>query len=209
MRKTMRKRNNKRKGRRPFMDKELEKEAVTEEELTEETNEESAEQAPEQESTDSAEQEAEAPEESAEEKLQKELDEQKDKYLRLLAEYDNFRKRSAKERLELMETAKGDAVSEILPVLDNFERALGTETQDEAYKSGVEMIFKQFGDALSKLGVEVIDPTGQEFDPNIANAVNQIEDENLGENVVAQTFQKGYKVGGRVIRYAMVVVANP
>ena len=192
------------------MDKELEKEAVTEEELTEETKKENPEETTEQAAADNTdEQEPEAAEESAEEKLQKELDEQKDKYLRLLAEYDNFRKRSAKERLELMETAKGDAVSEILPVLDNFERALDTETQDEAYKSGVEMIFKQFGDALSKLGVEVIDPTGQEFDPNIANAVNQIEDENLGENVVAQTFQKGYKVGGRVIRYAMVVVANP
>lgn len=206
----MRKRNNKRKGRRSFMDKELEKEAVTEEKLTEETKKENLDETTEQAAADDTdEQEPETAEESAEVKLQKELDEQKDKYLRLLAEYDNFRKRSAKERLELMETAKGDAVSEILPVLDNFERALGTETQDEAYKSGVEMIFKQFGDALSKLGVEVIDPTGQEFDPNIANAVNQIEDENLGENVVAQTFQKGYKVGGRVIRYAMVVVANP
>ncbi|MBR1422425.1 MAG: nucleotide exchange factor GrpE [Ruminococcus sp.] len=192
------------------MDKELEKEAVTEEKLTEETKKENLDETTEQAAADDTdEQEPETAEESAEVKLQKELDEQKDKYLRLLAEYDNFRKRSAKERLELMETAKGDAVSEILPVLDNFERALGTETQDEAYKSGVEMIFKQFGDALSKLGVEVIDPTGQEFDPNIANAVNQIEDENLGENVVAQTFQKGYKVGGRVIRYAMVVVANP
>ena len=153
--------------------------------------------------------EEQAEEQSEEEKLTAELADQKDKYLRLMAEYDNFRKRSAKERLELMETAKGNAVSEILPVLDNFERALATETQDEAYKSGVEMIFKQFSDALAKLGVEVIDPTGQEFDPNVANAVNQIEDENLGENIVAQTFQKGYKVGGKVIRYAMVVVANP
>ena len=186
------------------MDNEKEKETLTEEELTEEAAEESAEETAEEE----AREETEA-QENPEEKLQKELDEQKDKYLRLMAEYDNFRKRSAKERLELTETAKGSAISEILPVLDNFERALQTETEDEAYKSGVEMIFKQFGDALAKLGVEVIDPTGQEFDPNIANAVNQIEDENLGENVVAQTFQKGYKVGGKVIRYAMVVVANP
>ena len=150
-----------------------------------------------------------ATEESEAVKLQKALDESKDKYLRLMAEYDNFRKRSAKERLEITDTAKGSAISEILPVFDNFERALGTETQDTAYKQGVEMIFKQFGDALKKLGVEIIDPVGQTFDPNIANAVNQIEDPELGENVVAQVFQKGYKIGDKVIRYAMVVVANP
>lgn len=146
---------------------------------------------------------------SEEDKLRAELDESKDKYLRLMAEYDNFRKRSAKERLELSATVKGNTISEILPVFDNFERALAAETQDTAYKQGVEMIFKQFGDMLAKLGVEVIDPIGQTFDPNIANAVNQIEDENLGENEVAQVFQKGYKIGDKVIRYAMVAVANP
>lgn len=148
-------------------------------------------------------------EKTAEEKLKEQLDEANDKYLRLMAEYDNFRKRSAKERLEITATATGNAVNEILPVIDNFERALQTETDDEVYKQGVEMIFKQFGDCLKKLGVEVIDPTGQQFDPNLANAVNQIEDPELGENVVAQTFQKGYKIGDKVIRYAMVVVANP
>lgn len=146
---------------------------------------------------------------SEEEKLKKELEESKDKYLRLMAEYDNFRKRSAKERLELSATVKGNTIGEILPVFDNFERALAAETQDTNYKAGVEMIFKQFGDMLTKLGVEIIDPIGQTFDPNIANAVNQIEDENLGENEVAQVFQKGYKIGDKVIRYAMVAVANP
>lgn len=146
---------------------------------------------------------------TAEQKLEKELLEQKDKYLRLMAEYDNFRKRSAKERLELSTNAKGDALAEILPVFDNFERALNAETTDESYKQGVSMIFKQMGDVLGKLGVEVIDPTGKEFDPNVANAVNQIEDPELGENIVAQTFQKGYKIGDKIIRYAMVVVANP
>lgn len=151
----------------------------------------------------------EAVEVSEEDKLKAELADAKDKYLRLMAEYDNFRKRSAKERLELADSIKGDAIGEILPVFDNFERALGTETQDTAYKQGVEMIFKQFGDVLTKLGVEVIDPVGETFDPNIANAVNQIEDPELGENVVAQVFQKGYKIGGKVIRFAMVVVANP
>ena len=151
----------------------------------------------------------EEPEESEEEKLKNELDDTKDKYLRLMAEYDNFRKRSAKERLELSASVKGDTVAEILTVIDNFERAMGAETQDEAYKAGIEMIFKQFSDVLTKLGVEVIDPQGETFDPNIANAVNQIEDPELGDNVVAQVFQKGYKIGDKVIRYAMVVVANP
>ncbi len=146
---------------------------------------------------------------TAEEKLTKELDEQKDKYMRLAAEYDNFRKRSAKERLEISATTVGDTIAEILPVFDNFERALNSETTDETYKSGVEMIFNQFGEALKKLGVEIIDPLGETFDPNIANAVNQIEDDNLGENEVAQVFQKGYKIGDKIIRYAMVVVANP
>ena len=146
---------------------------------------------------------------TAEEKLTKELDEQKDKYMRLAAEYDNFRKRSAKERLDISATTIGNTVSEILPVFDNFERALNAETTDEKYKSGVEMIFNQFGEALKKLGVEIIDPLGETFDPNIANAVNQIEDDNLGENEVAEVFQKGYKIGDKIIRYAMVVVANP
>ena len=117
--------------------------------------------------------------------------------------------KSAKERLELSASVKGSTIGEILPVFDNFERALAAETEDTNYKAGVEMIFKQFGDMLTKLGVEIIDPIGQTFDPNIANAVNQIEDENLGENEVAQVFQKGYKIGDKVIRYAMVVVANP
>ena len=151
----------------------------------------------------------EKPELTAEEKLTKELDEQKDKYVRLAAEYDNFRKRSAKERLDISATTIGNTVSEILPVFDNFERALNAETTDEKYKSGVEMIFNQFGEALKKLGVEIIDPLGETFDPNIANAVNQIEDDKLGENEVAQVFQKGYKIGDKIIRYAMVVVANP
>ena len=146
---------------------------------------------------------------TAEEELTKELEEQKDKYMRLAAEYDNFRKRSAKERLDISAATIGDTIGEILPVFDNFERALNAETTDEKYKSGVEMIFNQFGETLKKLGVEIIDPIGETFDPNIANAVNQIEDENLGENEVAQVFQKGYKIGDKIIRYAMVVVANP
>ena len=191
-------------------DKELEQQEAAEDTAKEQVSEQSgdvSEQAAQEEET-AAEQETQ-PEPSEEEKLKKELEESKDKYLRLMAEYDNFRKRSAKERLELSATVKGNTIGEILPVFDNFERALAAETEDTNYKAGVEMIFKQFGDMLTKLGVEIIDPIGQTFDPNIANAVNQIEDENLGENEVAQVFQKGYKIGDKVIRYAMVVVANP
>ncbi len=148
-------------------------------------------------------------EKSQEEILSENLKDSQDKYLRLMAEYDNFRKRSAKERLEINANATANVIGEILPVFDNFERALLTETTDESYKAGVEMIFNQFNEMLKKLNVEIIDPTGETFDPNIANAVNQIEDPELGENVVAQTFQKGCKIGDKVIRYAMVVVANP
>ncbi|MGN0594403.1 MAG: nucleotide exchange factor GrpE [Hominimerdicola sp.] len=187
------------KGRRHDLSNEKEKELEEEMQETEAQAEENAQTAEE-----TAEKEL-----TEEEKLKAELDEVKDKYLRLMAEYDNFRKRSAKEKLEIGDTVKGNAINEILPVFDNFERALAAETADTVYKQGIEMIFKQFGDSLKKLGVEIINPLGEVFDPNIANAVNQIEDPELGENVVAQVFQKGYKISDKVIRYAMVVVANP
>lgn len=148
-------------------------------------------------------------EESETEKLKKELAEANDKYLRLMAEYDNFRKRSAKERLELTDTAKGNVINGFLPVFDNFERALDTETQDAVYKQGVEMIFNQFSDALKKLNVEVMELAGKEFDPNVATAVSTVDDPDLGENIVAQVLQNGYTIGGKVIRHAMVIVANP
>ena len=185
---------------------EMEKETETQEETVEQEEQSSkqTEQVCEEEKKEECQ-----PEKTEEEKLKEQLEETKDQYLRLMAEYDNFRKRSAKERLEITAMAAGNAIGEILPVIDNFERALQTETQDESYKAGVQMIFNQFMETLKKLNVEVIDPTGETFDPNIANAVNQIEDPELGENVVAQTFQKGYKIGDKVIRYAMVVVANP
>ncbi len=142
------------------------------------------------------------------EAAQKELAEYKDKYLRLMAEYDNFRKRSVKEKADIYPEATAKAVEAFLPMADNFERALNTETTDEKYKSGVKMIYSQLGEAFKSLGVEVIDRVGETFDPNLENAVSRIEDENLGENVVAQVFQKGYKRGDKVIRHAMVVVAN-
>ncbi len=147
-------------------------------------------------------------EKTVEEKFTEELLAEKDKYMRLFAEYDNFRKRSAKERLETFGDATIKTLTDILPVFDNFERAVSAECSDEGYKKGMEMIFNQFKEALKKLGIEEIDPTGQEFNPDFAQAVNQIQDENLGENIVAQTFQKGYKLGDKIIRYAMVVVAN-
>ena len=193
---------NKRKGRRTKMATDMEKEIETQEESVE--SEEQTEQVCEEEKKEDCQ-----PEKTEEDKLKEQLEETKDQYLRLMAEYDNFRKRSAKERLEITAMATGNAIGEILPVIDNFERALQTETEDESYKAGVQMIFNQFMETLKKLNVEVIDPTGETFDPNIANAVNQIEDPELGENVVAQTFQKGYKIGDKIIRYAMVVVANP
>ncbi len=186
------------------MEEKLKEETFEADENAEETEDTSAEE------TEEAEQKkADEAEPSEEEKLKAELEAANDKYLRLMAEYDNFRKRSAKERLELSASVRGDTIGEILPLFDNFERALAAETEDTAYKQGVEMIFKQFGDMLNKLGVEIIDPTGKPFDPNEANAVSQIDDPELGENIVAQTFQKGYKIGDKVIRYAMVVVANP
>lgn len=133
----------------------------------------------------------------------------KDKYLRLLAEYDNFRKRSIKERLDASADATAKAALEIISVIDNFERAMAAECSDEGYKKGVEMIYGQFTEVIKKLGVEEIEALGKEFDPNLHNAVSQVEDENFGENTVSQVYQKGYKLGDKVIRCAMVVVANP
>lgn len=133
----------------------------------------------------------------------------KDKYLRLLAEYDNFRKRSIKERLDASADATAKAALEVISVIDNFERAMAAECSDEGYKKGVEMIYGQFTEVIKKLGVEEIEALGKEFDPNLHNAVSQVEDESFGENTVSQVYQKGYKLGDKVIRTAMVVVANP
>lgn len=133
----------------------------------------------------------------------------KDKYLRLLAEYDNFRKRSIQEKDAASANATAKAALEVISVIDNFERAMDAECSDENYKKGVEMIYNQFTDVIKKLGVEEIDALGQEFDPNLHNAVSHVEDENFEENTVCQVYQKGYKLGDKVIRCAMVVVANP
>ena len=146
--------------------------------------------------------------EDPEEKLKEALREQEDKYLRLLAEYDNYRKRSQKEKENAWTTAKADAVKEFLPVFDNLERALKQETADEAYARGVEMIMTQFRTTLEKLGVTEIPAQGQTFDPNLHNAVMHIDDEAFGENTVAEVFQTGFQIGDKIIRHAMVKVAN-
>ena len=145
---------------------------------------------------------------SAEEAHKAALREQEDKYMRLLAEYDNYRKRSQKEKETAWTTAKADTAKEFLPVYDNLERALKQETADEAYAKGVQMIMTQFKTTLEKLGIQEIPALGETFDPNLHNAVMHIEDENLGENVVAEVFQTGFQTGDKIIRHAMVKVAN-
>lgn len=139
--------------------------------------------------------------------LQEELDATKDRLLRLTAEYDNYRKRTTKEKEGIYSDAYVDVVKEILPIIDNLERAIAADGSLEDLKKGVEMTMKGCQDAFSKLGIEEIDATG-EFDPNFHNAVMHVEDENLGQNVVAEVFQKGYKKDDKIIRHTMVKVAN-
>lgn len=133
---------------------------------------------------------------------------QEDKYLRLAAEYDNYRRRTTKEKESIWNDAKADAASAFLPVYDNLERALKQETADEAYKKGVEMTMTQLRSVLEKLGITEIPALGQPFDPTLHNAVMHVEDERLGENTVAEVFQAGFKLGDKVIRFSMVKVAN-
>ena len=131
-----------------------------------------------------------------------------DRFLRLAAEYDNYRKRTAKEKEALWAQAKADTAVAFLPVYDNLERALKQETADEAYKKGVEMTMNQLKEVFSKLGITEIDALGKPFDPNLHNAIMHVEDENLGENTVAEVFQAGFMLGDKVVRFAMVKVAN-
>ena len=142
------------------------------------------------------------------ESLKDQVAQQEDKYLRLAAEYDNYRKRTAKEKETMWSDAKADTAGAFLPVYDNLERALKQETADEAFKKGVEMTMNQLKEVLSKLGITEIPALGQTFDPNLHNAVMHIDDENFGENEVAEVFQAGFQCGEKVIRFAMVKVAN-
>ena len=129
-------------------------------------------------------------------------------HLRLAAEYDNFRKRTAKEKESSYSNGKADAVARMLPVYDNLERALAQETADEAFKKGVEMTMNELVKIFTGLGVEVFGNVGDEFDPNLHNAVMHTENEELGENTISMVFQKGFKIGDKVVRFAMVQVAN-
>lgn len=152
---------------------------------------------------------AEEVEQTIEEKLVAELAAQKEAYLRLAAEYDNFRKRTAKEKEESFTSAKATVFEDFLPVLDNFDRALIAEASTvDDFKKGVEMTYTQFTDVFKKFGVETFGEAGEKFDPNIHNAVMHVDDESLEANVITDVFQKGYKINDRILRPAMVKVAN-
>ena len=154
--------------------------------------------------------EEETPQEPSQlEQLQEEKKELEDRYLRLMAEFGNFRNRTAKEKESTYGDAKAETLRSFLPVLDNLQRALDSPCADEDYKKGVELIHKGLWEIMTGMGVEEIAATGVPFDPEVHNAVMHIEDENLGENTIAQVFQSGFKLGDKVIRPARVVVANP
>ena len=175
-----------------------------------------------------AEKEAEAPREEKKEKAKKEKADKKkeetaepkeekkaeapqggsDAYLRLLAEYDNYRKRSQREKDSLYADVKADTLTKFLPVYDNLVRALNQPTEDEAYRKGIEMIMTQFCATMEKLGVEKIESLGKTFDPTLHNAVMHVDDETRGENEIVEVFQEGFRLGDKVIRFAMVKVAN-
>lgn len=142
------------------------------------------------------------------ENFKTELDEITDRYKRLMAEFDNYKKRSAKERETLYNSLVSDIVTAILPTLDNLEKAAKATTEDESYKQGIEMVLKQFVDTLANLGVQEIETVGTTFNPEYHEAVSSVQDENLGEKEIKEEFRKGYKIGEKVIRHSMVVVAN-
>lgn len=140
--------------------------------------------------------------------LEEELAVERDKYLRLLAEYDKFRRRSAKERENIYTDVRCETLKKFLPVYDSLSRALTQTPEDDACRKGLEMIMTQYEKALEQLGVAMIEAVGQPFDANLHNAVMHIEDENYGENVIVEEFEKGFKVGDKILRYSMVKVAN-
>ena len=151
----------------------------------------------------------EAAEPSKEEELQKQLDEKNDQLLRMAAEYDNFRKRSQREKEALYAECKASVINALLPVADNFDRIFANPDGTlEDYKKGVEMTFKQFSDVFKSLGIEPFGEVDEEFDPNIHNAVMHTEDDSVGENTITTVIVKGYKLGDKIIRPAMVAVAN-
>ena len=139
---------------------------------------------------------------------QQELDELNDRYKRVMAEFENYKKRSSKERETLYNSILGDIVEVFLPIVDNLENALKVETQDTEYKKGIELVLKQFKDVLKTKGVEEIPAIGETFDPSLHEAVSSIQDPDKNAQEIVQEYRKGYKIGSRVIRHSMVVVAN-
>ena len=177
-------------------------------ETEEKVEEKAAEEPKEEKKADKKEKAKEGKAESKEEKKTEAPQGASDAYLRLLAEYDNYRKRSQKEKDSLYADIKADTVTKFLPVYDNLVRALNQGTEDEAYRKGVEMIMNQFCQTLEKLGVTKTESLGQKFDPKFHNAVMHVDDEEKGENEIVEVFQEGFMLGEKVIRFAMVKVAN-
>ncbi len=149
-----------------------------------------------------------APETPAADEKDEQIAKLSEQLMRNMAEYDNYRKRTAKEKLELEPIIIAKAVGEIFPVIDNLERALQAECSDEAYKKGIEMIYDSFVEALSRLGVEEIESEGVEFNPAYHQAVQQVQNDELESGIIASTFQKGYKIGEKVLRFSMVAVVS-
>ena len=140
--------------------------------------------------------------------MKQELEETTDRLKRIMAEFENYKKRNAKERDMLYNSLLSDIISSFLPMIDNLEKAVSAKTEDEGYKQGVELVLKQFMDTFKSLGVEPIETVGKTFDPEVHEAVSSVQDDSLGEKEIKEEFRRGYKIGTKVIRHAMVVVAN-
>ena len=141
-------------------------------------------------------------------KTKQELEETTDRLKRIMAEFENYKKRSSKERESLYNSLLADIISSFLPIIDNLEKAASAKTEDEGYKQGVELVLKQFMDTFKSLGVETIETVGKTFDPEIHEAVSSVQDDSLGEKEIKEEFRKGYRIGTKVVRHSMVVVAN-
>ena len=141
-------------------------------------------------------------------KLKADNDEKDDRIKRLMAEFENFKKRSNKEREGLFSSVMGDVVIQILPVIDNLEKAVESKTEDQEYKNGIILVLEQLKETLKKNGVTEIESVGKPFDPSLHEAISMVQDPNLGEKIVQQEYRKGYMIGDRVLRHAMVIVAN-
>ena len=148
-----------------------------------------------------------AKEENAD-KTKQELEETTDRLKRVMAEFENYKKRSLKERDSLYNSLVADIVASFLPVQDNLEKAVLVQTQDESLKQGIELVVKQISDIFKKFGVEEIETVGKPFDPELHEAVSSVQDETLGEKIIKEEYRKGYKIGHKVIRHSMVIVAN-